>query len=197
MSFTEFSTILILLFAPNVAFYFSNFIFLSVLSWALPDYNSPYIVLLLFLPSSWANQLGLLFLKSDCFIKFFRPVQFSHGFFVTWYSLFLFSQISYLQRDCGRKKQGCVWDQKIVPLAHKKLFMTVFCACLCERQRECVWEKVRKWWLAITSCLIKRVLPAKMVYLCASSIVLPFLLVHVAKQSKEALTAFLCIPIPL
>lgn len=86
--------------------------------------------------------------------------------------------------------------------------------CIGEKGRECVREQVGKAFkhyffqmsetgskepLTISPllCLSRTVLPAKTGYLCVSSFTLPFLLVHVAKQSEEIPTAFPCIPIPL
>lgn len=57
----------------------------------LCDYNSPYTDCSLtpsaYLLDQWT--LSLIF-KSDCFTKFVRLIQFSHGFFATHFSLFRF-----------------------------------------------------------------------------------------------------------
>lgn len=81
---------------------------------------------------------------------------------------------------------------------NKAFYDTVFCTCVCERDTKRTYLRtMRESCLAMTSYLTKKVCSAKMVYLCVFSFSLPFLLVHAAKQSKDAPTAFLYILIPL
>lgn len=133
----------------------------------LCDYNSPYTDCSLtpsaYLLDQWT--LSLIF-KSDCFTKFVRLIQFSHGFFATHFSLFRFffllvaflycayffyyylylndvssPQISYLQEDCGRKKQGWILDHCFLPhqgnASYKDGISVWFLICSCFLASSC------------------------------------------------------------